>query len=44
MSLPAVHGLPEPDDTNVWQQRVPVPAAVRRWQVVELGAGFRGFR
>ena len=44
ISLTAVHGLPEPDDTNVWQQRVPVPAALRRWQVVELGAGFRGFR
>jgi hypothetical protein len=43
MSLPAVHGLPEPDATGVWQQRVPVPAGVRRWQVVEIGAGFRGF-
>jgi hypothetical protein len=43
MSLPAVHGLPEPDDSGVWQQRVPVPASVRRWQVVEIGAGFRGF-
>jgi len=41
-SLLAVHGLPEPVSGYEWRQRVQIPTAVRRWQAIEIGAGFRG--
>ncbi len=41
-SLLAVHGLPEPVTGCEWRQRVQIPAALRCWQAVEIGAGFKG--
>lgn len=41
-SLIAVHGLPEPVTRCEWHQRVQIPAALRRWQAVEIGARFTG--
>ncbi|MHB8346733.1 MAG: hypothetical protein ACYDHM_05975 [Acidiferrobacterales bacterium] len=41
-SLLSVHGLPEPVTLSEWRQRAHIPSALRRWQVVEIGRGFRG--
>ncbi len=41
-SLIAVHGLPEPVTRCEWHQRVQIPAALRRWQAVEIGTRFTG--
>ncbi|MHB8455697.1 MAG: hypothetical protein ACYDDO_13625 [Acidiferrobacterales bacterium] len=41
-SLSAIHGLPEHDCGHEWLQRVHLPTALRRWQAVEIGTGFRG--
>ncbi|MDA8365185.1 MAG: hypothetical protein M0Z84_15560 [Gammaproteobacteria bacterium] len=41
-SLLAVHGLPEQVSRSEWCQSSQIPAAYRRWQVVEIGSGFTG--